>query len=107
MILRVLEKAGYNILQAANGIAAIELATSYNDPIHLLLTDVVMPAMTGRQLALKLQSLKPEVRVIYMSGYDENAIVHKGELDSEIAFIPKPFSPTELIRRVRVELDRF
>lgn len=106
MILRVLEKAGYNILLAANGIAAEELATKYHEPIHLVVTDVVMPGMTGRQLALKLQSLKPEARIIYMSGYDENAIVHRGELDSEIAFIAKPFSPTELIKRVREELLR-
>jgi signal transduction histidine kinase/DNA-binding response OmpR family regulator len=97
---RILEKAGYEVLVAANGGEALMLCEGFARPIHLLLTDVVMPFMNGRAVAERLRQLKPEMRVLYMSGYTENAIAHRGELDADAEFIAKPFTRKALARKV-------
>jgi response regulator RpfG family c-di-GMP phosphodiesterase len=101
----MLQKYGYNILEAENGEKALNIGETHEGPIHLLLTDVVMPVMSGSDLSEKLQSIRPETRVIYMSGYTDNAIVHHGILKQKINFIEKPFSPESLSKKVRQVLD--
>jgi GAF domain-containing protein len=97
---------GYKILEARHGQEALEVCKRYEDSIHLLLTDVVMPGgLSGYQLAERLVSLHPEIKVIYMSGYVDKDIIHHVILDSEMAFLQKPFSPTTLTRKVREILD--
>jgi signal transduction histidine kinase len=102
---QVLERYGYAVLEAPNGDTALRLAAKHHGPIHLLLTDVVMPGLSGRQLAEQLAPLRPDMKVLYASGYAGNAIVHHGILESGIAYLPKPFTPETLGRRVRQVLD--
>ncbi|MBI3785477.1 MAG: PAS domain S-box protein, partial [Deltaproteobacteria bacterium] len=105
LVQRILAARGYRVLATADGKEALQLAERHAGPIHLLLTDVVMPVMSGAQLAERLNAAHPEIRVIYMSGYTENAIVRHGVLHPGLAFLPKP-CPTELLlRRVREILD--
>jgi DNA-binding NtrC family response regulator len=101
----VLERYGYTILEAPNGDTALRLAAKHHGRIHLLLTDVVMPGLSGRQLAEQLVQLRPDMKVLYASGYTDHAIVHHGILESGIAFLQKPFTPETLGRRVRQVLD--
>jgi PAS domain S-box-containing protein len=97
----VLESYGYRVLQAADGADALRQVEAWPDPIDLAITDVVMPGMTGREFGGRLKLLRPEVKLIYMSGYAEAAITHRGVLDSGIAFLAKPFEPEELAAKVR------
>jgi CheY-like chemotaxis protein len=102
---RMLEGWGYNLLVAPNGQAALELANRYPDPIHLLLTDVVMPGLSGKAVAEQLTSTRPDLKVLFMSGYTEEAIAHHGMLDPYIFLLQKPFSAQELAHKVREVLD--
>lgn len=102
---RVLEIYGYQVLEVANGGAAILVCERHKGPIHLLITDVIMPEMSGVELATRLTRLHPEMKVLYMSGYTDNNIAHRGVLDEGENFIQKPFSTDALARKVREILD--
>ena len=102
----MLERQGYTVLSASTPGEAIRLATEHAGPIHLLMTDVIMPEMNGRDLARSLLSLYPHLRRLFMSGYTSNVIAHHGVLDAGVAFIQKPFSIKDLAAKVRETLDR-
>jgi CheY-like chemotaxis protein len=102
VVCTILQKNGYHILEATNGKEALCLAQERNGkPIHLMLTDVVMPGMDGPELAKNLSSLYPETKVIYMSGYTNNAIIHHEILKPGIPYLQKPFTSDALSRKVR------
>ena len=101
----VLETMGYSVLSAANGEQALEIARQYDGTIHLAITDVVMPQMGGRELIDHLVPLRPEIRVIYMSGYTDDAIMRHNLLDEKVQFLQKPFAAYALARKVRQVLD--
>ena len=102
---RILKSAGYTLLDAHNGGEALLLAEQHDGPVHLMLTDVVMPGINGRALAAQLATMRPQMRVLYMSGYTDDAILRHGVLDNVNCFIGKPYTPVELRRRVREVLD--
>ena len=102
---RVLRIQGYTVIEAANGDEALALALHSGRTIDLLLTDVIMPQIGGKALADRLTQLLPGVRVLFMSGYTDDAIIHHGRLEPGIAFLHKPFSPAALARKVREALD--
>ena len=101
----VLRESGYTVLEARHGADALEITQRYHGPIDLLLTDVVMPEMGGRELAARLGAGRPDMKILYMSGYAADAIVHQGVLDDREAFIAKPIEPDALLRKVRAVLD--
>jgi two-component system NtrC family sensor kinase len=101
----VLSRHGYVVLEACNGIEALRLVQHFEHTIHLLLTDVVMPAMSGRDLARQLLELRPALRVLYTSGYTDGALLGQGALEKDAAFVQKPFTVPGLLQRVREVLD--
>jgi DNA-binding NtrC family response regulator len=101
-----LEAAGYTVLEAAGPGRALRLAGEHPGAIHVLLTDLVMPEMSGRELAERLAGLRPGLRVAYMSGYTDDAIVAHGVRDRDASFLQKPFDRGSLTRLVREALDR-
>lgn len=98
---RVLQFYGYQTLLATDGEEALALAERHAGPIHLMLTDLVLPHMSGQQAAERLVRLRPEARVLYMSGFTESALAHQGDLGASPAFIEKPFAPFALATKVR------
>ena len=102
---KILMQAGYNVLDAKGGEEAIRLCHAHAGPIDLLLTDVVMPEISGKEVADRLLELRPSIRVLYMSGYTDEAIVQHGVLDANVKFIQKPFTWVGLTRKVREVLN--
>jgi CheY-like chemotaxis protein len=100
-----LEPLGYRILTAPDGPSALAAAGTHDGPIHLLVTDVIMPRMGGRELASRLQALRPGIRVLYASGYTDEAVDVQGVLEDGIQFLQKPYTPPILAARIREVLD--
>ncbi len=105
LLCRVLSSAGYTVLRAGDGPEALGICTEHGGPIHLLLTDVVMPSMGGQELAGLARALRPELRTLFASGYADHAVVSNGQLEPGLHFIQKPFAPAELLHRIRQLLD--
>jgi len=101
-----LESHGYTVLEAASGAVALALVEKYPKPIHLVVSDVVMPGMSGRELSVELRKIRPDFRILFISGYTDDAVVRHGIVQAEEAFLQKPFSPSSLARKVREVLDR-
>jgi two-component system, cell cycle sensor histidine kinase and response regulator CckA len=101
---KILERQGYAVLDAANGPDALALVAAHDTPIHLLVTDMVMPELNGRELARRLLAVKPTLRVIYMSGYTDDEIIRRG-LEPNNRFVEKPFTSETLAHAVRAALD--
>jgi CheY-like chemotaxis protein len=98
----LLESWGYRVLEAHSGPEALDLLSSDGAGVQLVLTDVIMPGMGGTELALEIQSRRPDVRIVFMSGYPADQLNR-----ADVAFLPKPFNPASLSRMIRKELDRF
>jgi len=103
---RILSRQGYHVLEASSGEEALRIFKKRKEPFHLLLTDVVMPQMSGRQLEEQLSRVCQDFKVLYMSGYTDNAITHHGVLEKGMNYIQKPFTVDGLIRKVREVLDK-
>ncbi|MBI3895895.1 MAG: response regulator [Acidobacteria bacterium] len=101
-----LQSSGYAVLEAGNGPKAVEISRGYQGPIHLLMTDAVMPGMSGRELAQRLHDDRPDLKVLYVSGYTDDAVLRNGLLEPGTAFLQKPFTRDSLSRKVREVLDR-
>jgi two-component system cell cycle sensor histidine kinase/response regulator CckA len=102
---KILESQGYRILETSNGDDAIAACEKYKSSIHLMLADIVMPGMSGTELAKLLKPLNPEIRTLYMSGYTDSAIVHHEVVEEGVNYIQKPFTMEGLVRKVREVLD--
>ena len=105
VVSRMLREYGYTALEATDGMDAINVAGKYDAPIHLVLTDVVMPELTGRQLFFYLRGWYPSLRVLFMSGFSKGETAVKDFQDVVTAFIKKPFTQDDLVRKVRELLD--
>ena len=103
---RSLVRGGYKVLESKNERDAIRLARQYSGVIHMLITDIVMPEMSGKEVAAAVLVSRPDIRVLYISGYTDNSIVHHGVLERDVAFLAKPFTPDSLLGRVQEELER-
>jgi PAS domain S-box-containing protein len=106
LAVQILRRQGYTVLEASQGNEASHICEQHKGPIHLMVMDVVMPGMTGRELAKSLEPHHPEMQVLYMSGYTDNAIVHHGILEKGLSFLQKPFTLEGLVRKVREVLDK-
>ncbi len=105
IVREILQPTGYLVLEAGGGEEALRICAGQEGPIHLLLTDVVMPEMSGPELARRLACMRPEMRVLYMSGYSDDALIRHGMLEQGTAFLQKPFTPDALAYKVREVLD--
>ena len=100
----VLRRHGYVVLEARHGVDALRVAERHTDDIHLMVTDVVMPHMSGRETAERLHTVRPTMKVLFMSGYTDHALMHR-ELTPGSSFLQKPFTPDAFARKVRHVLD--
>jgi len=105
MTRKILKKYGYNVLAVQDGDEAVRVGEQYEPPIHLMVTDVIMPKMSGREVARRMEHMRPGMKVLYMSGYTDNAVVHHGILDEDLRYIQKPFTPEDLAFKVREAID--
>jgi PAS domain S-box-containing protein len=105
LALHILRGCGYRVIEAYNGADAVQLAQTHKGPIQLLITDVVMPFLGGRELAAQIAAARPDCKVLFLSGYADDALVHHGVLEGDHAFLQKPFSPAVLARKVRRVLE--
>jgi CheY-like chemotaxis protein len=105
LVTHILKDAGYSVLTALSGDEALQITRQQAGQIDLLLTDIIMPGMSGGELVGQIMSLQPEMRVLYMSGYTKYTVVKHGTLESVDSFIWKPFSPESLLQKVREVLD--
>ncbi len=105
LAVRILEKQGYKVLEASQGQEALLICEKHGQPIHLLVTDVIMPGMSGRELSERLLSLHPEIKILYISGHTNGAIIHHGVLEPGVNLLQKPFTPDALARKVREVLE--
>jgi DNA-binding NtrC family response regulator len=106
LLVEVLQESGYRVLEAPDADVAFRVCEQHTGPIHLLLTDVVLPRMSGRQLAEQLIAMRPGMSLLYMSGYMDDSVIPDGVLDSGIAFLQKPITLNALLTKVRQVLDR-
>ena len=102
----MLKELGYQVLAVGRSDEAVQLARTHIGEIHVLMTDVVMPEMNGRELADRIAAIRPDIKCLFMSGYTSNAIVHRGVLDEGVSFIQKPFSMKDLAAKVREVLEQ-
>jgi len=106
LVLAILAKYQYRTLEASSGGEALSMVENHSGPIHLMLTDLIMPGMTGKQSADQLRLVRPELKVLYMSGYTDDVISRRGLLDAGIDYIAKPFTPEGLAQKIRIVLGR-
>ena len=102
---RMLETLGYRVLASSSPVKALEMVQKHSEDLHILITDVVMPEMNGRDLSRELKKFHPGIATLFMSGYTANVIAHQGVLDAGVHFIQKPFSKKDLAMKVRLVLD--
>jgi signal transduction histidine kinase/CheY-like chemotaxis protein len=100
-----LGKSGYRVLEAADGVQALEIAAAHRGPIHILVTDVVMPRLSGRELVTRIAAARPEIKILYISGYTDDSIFRHGVLEGGVAFLQKPFNLKDLAQKIRQVLD--
>jgi FixJ family two-component response regulator len=105
MVREMLENAGYTVLESADPEEALFKVSTWDAPLHLLLTDVVMPSMSGPELATSVRIAKPGIKVVFMSGYTDEALGVHGVLDHDTQFIQKPFTSDDLLRKIREAID--
>ena len=103
---RALQAKGYNVLEAGDGVAALTVCQRHLRSIDLVLTDVVMPQLGGVELVQRLRTVRPQLKVLYMSGYNDSTLMRHGIEESESNYLPKPFTPDVLTRKVRDLLDQ-
>ena len=104
-VFKILQRGGYHVLQSSRVTDAFLTAERYEGPIHLLVSDIVMPVMNGRELAQRLKTFRPEMKILFISGYTQNTMADQGVIDAGAAFLQKPFTPEHLARKVREVLD--
>jgi CheY-like chemotaxis protein len=105
IVVRTLQRSGYAVLEADNGVAALTVFAEHAGPIHLLVTDVLMPQMGGPELAARLRAVSPSLRVLYVSAYHEDEGIRDGVFHDRVHYLPKPLSPLTLAQKVRDVLD--